>query len=425
MVLFSRQESLFMSFLSQTDPEIFNAIENERKRQQEIVNLIASENYTSRAVLEAQGSFLTYKYAEGYPGKRYYEGCQNIDKIEQLAIDRAKELFHAEHANVQPHGGSQANMAAYFAMLNYGDTIMAMDLSHGGHLTHGSPITFSGKTYKFVHYHVNRETERIDFPEVERLAKECQPKLIVAGYSAYPRIIDFERFKRIADSVGAKFMVDIAHICGLVAAGVHPSPIPYADVVTTTTHKTLRGTSGGLILCKSYLAKAIDSAVFPQMQGKALMHSVAGKAVSFHEALQPSFVDYAKKIIENAKAMAAELQSLGMRLVSGGTDNHLMLIDLNKLGVTGKQAAVALDKANIVCNKNEIPFDPLPPTKASGIRLGTPGVTTRGMGKEEMKTLARLIVKIIKNIDDENISQQVKQEVIELSRRFKVPGIND
>jgi glycine hydroxymethyltransferase len=425
MVLFSRQESLFMSFLSQTDPEVYYAIESERKRQGEIVNLIASENYTSRAVLEAQGSFLTYKYAEGYPGKRYYEGCQNIDKIEQLAIDRAKELFHAEHANVQPHGGSQANMAAYFAMLNYGDTIMAMDLSHGGHLTHGSPITFSGKTYKFVHYHVNRETERIDFPEVERLAKECHPKLIVAGYSAYPRIIDFERFKRIADSVGAKFMVDIAHICGLVAAGVHPSPIPYADVVTTTTHKTLRGTSGGLILCKSYLAKAIDSAVFPQMQGKALMHSVAGKAVAFHEALQPSFVDYAKKIIENAKAMAAELQSLGMRLVSGGTDNHLMLVDLNKLGVTGKQAAVALDKANIVCNKNEIPFDPLPPTKASGIRLGTPGVTTRGMGKEEMKTLARLIVKIIKNIDDEKISQQVKQEVTELSHRFKVPGITD
>jgi glycine hydroxymethyltransferase len=414
-----------MSFLSQTDPKIYNAIESERKRQQEIVNLIASENYTSRAVLEAQGSFLTYKYAEGYPGKRYYEGCQNIDTIEALAIQRAKDLFHADHANVQPHGGSQANMAAYFAMINYGDTILAMDLPHGGHLTHGSPVTFSGKTYKFVHYHVNRETERIDFPEVERLTKQYTPKLIVAGYSAYPRIIDFERFKFIADSVGAKFMVDIAHIAGLVAAGVHPSPVPYADVVTTTTHKTLRGTSGGLILCKGYLAKAIDSAVFPQTQGKALMHSVAGKAVAFYEAMQPSFVEYSKKIIENAQTLALELQRLGMRLVSGGTDNHLMLIDLSKSGVTGKQAAVALDKANIVCNKNEIPFDPLPPAKASGIRLGTPGVTTRGMGKEEMKTLAGLIVKIINNIDDEKISQQVKQEVTELSRHFKVPGITD
>jgi glycine hydroxymethyltransferase len=414
-----------MSFLRQSDPEIYEAIEAERKRQQEIVNLIASENYTSRAVLEAQGSFLTYKYAEGYPGKRYYEGCQNIDKIETLAIERAKELFHAEHANVQPHGGSQANMSAYFAMINYGDTVLAMDLSHGGHLTHGSPVTFSGKTYHFVHYHVNRETERIDFPEVERLAKEHKPKLIVAGYSAYPRTIDFERFKRIADSVGAKLMVDIAHICGLVAAGVHPSPVPYADVVTTTTHKTLRGTSGGLILCKSYLAKAVDSAVFPQTQGKALMHSVAGKAVAFHEALQPSFVEYAKNIISNAQAMADELQRLGLRLFSGGTDNHLMLIDLRNTGVTGIQAAKALDRANIVCNKNEIPFDPLPPAKASGIRLGTPGVTTRGMGKEEMKTLAGLIVKIIKNIDDEKISAQVKQEVTELSHRFKVPGITD
>jgi glycine hydroxymethyltransferase len=414
-----------MSFLRQADPEMYNAIECERERQQEIVNLIASENYTSRAVLEAQGSFLTYKYAEGYPGKRYYEGCRNIDTIEQLAIDRAKELFHAEHANVQPHGGSQANMAAYFAMINYKDTVLSMDLSHGGHLTHGSPVSFTGKTYNFVHYHVNRETERIDFPEIEKLAKQYQPKLIVSGYSAYPRIIDFERFKRIADSVGAKFMVDIAHIAGLVAAGVHPSPVPYAAVVTTTTHKTLRGTSGGLILCKSYLAKAIDSAVFPQMQGKALMHSVAGKAVAFREAMQPSFVQYAKNIIANAQAMAEELQKLGMRLVSGGTDNHLMLIDLTKTGLTGKQAAVALDAANIVCNKNEIPFDPLPPAKASGIRLGTSGVTSRGMGREEMKTLAKLIVKILKNIDDQKISQQVKEEVTAMSRRFKVPGISD
>ncbi len=414
-----------MSFLRQADPEIYNAIECERKRQQEIVNLIASENYASRAVLEAQGSFLTYKYAEGYPGHRYYRGCENMDTIETLAINRAKELFHAEHANVQPHSGSQANMASYFALINYGDTVMAMDLAHGGHLTHGSPVTFSGKSYKFVPYHVNRETERLDFPEIERLAKQYKPKLILAGYTAYPRIIDFERFRRIADSVGARLMVDMAHIAGLVAAGVHPTPVPYADVVTMTTHKTLRGTSGGLILCKGYLAQAIDSAVFPQTQGKALMHSVAGKAVAFHEAMQPSFVEYAKKIIENAQALAAELQRLGMRLVSGGTDNHLMLVNLSSTGVNGSQAAKALDMAGIVCNKNEIPFDILPPAKASGIRLGTPGVTTRGMGKEEMKAIAGLIVKIIKNIDDEKVSQEVKQEIKEISHRFKVPGITD
>jgi glycine hydroxymethyltransferase len=414
-----------MSFLSQTDPEIYDAIERERKRQKEIVNLIASENYTSRAVLEAQGSFLTYKYAEGYPGRRYYEGCQNIDIIEALAVNRAKELFHAEHANVQPHSGSQANMAAYFALLDYGDTVMAMDLPHGGHLTHGSPITFSGKTYKFVHYHVNRETERIDFPEIEKLAKECKPKLIVAGYTAYPRTIDFERFRRIADSVGAKLMTDIAHIAGLVAAGVHPTPVPYADVVTMTTHKTLRGTSGGLILCKADMARAIDSAVFPQAQGKALMHSVAAKSVAFHEAMQPSFVEYQKKVLENARAMAAELQRLGMRLVSGGTDNHLMLVDLTATGLTGRQVAKALDATGIVCNYNEIPFDTRPPLKTSGIRLGTPGVTTRGMGKEEMKTIAGLIVKIIKNIEDEKTGEQVRQEIKELSRRFPVPGISD
>ena len=314
-----------MSFLSRTDPEVHDAIECEKQRQKEIVNLIASENYTSRAVLEAQGSFLTYKYAEGYPGKRYYRGCDNVDIIEALAIKRAKELFHAEHANVQPHSGSAANMAAYFALLDYGDTVMAMDLSHGGHLTHGSPVTFSGRSYKFVPYHVNRETERIDFPEVERLAKEHKPKLILAGYTAYPRTIDFERFRRIADSVGAKLMVDMAHIAGLVAAGLHPTPIPYADVVPPTTHKTLRGTSGGLILCKAEYAQAIDSAVFPEAQGKPLMHAVAGKAVALLEAMQPSFVDYQKAILENARALAAELQKQGLRLVSRGTDNHLAI----------------------------------------------------------------------------------------------------
>jgi glycine hydroxymethyltransferase len=414
-----------MSFLSQNDPEIYNAIECEKKRQKEIVNLVASENYASRAVLEAQGSFLTYKYAEGYPGHRYYRGCENMDTIENLAIKRAKELYHADHANVQPHSGSQANMAAYFALMEYGDTIMAMDLSHGGHLTHGSPITFSGRSYNFVHYHVSRETERIDFPEIEMLAKEHKPKVILAGYTAYPRIIDFERFRRIADSVGAKLMVDMAHIAGLVAAGLHPTPVPYADVVTTTTHKTLRGTSGGLILCKKEYAKAINAAVFPETQGKPLMHSVAAKAVALYEAMQPSFVEYQKKILENARALAAELQKQGLRLVSGGTDNHLVLVDLTATGVTGSQAAKALDTAGIVCNKNEIPFDTRPPAVTSGIRLGTPAATSRGFGKEEMQQIAALIVKVIKNIDNEKVIEEVRQEVARICRRFPVPGIDD
>jgi glycine hydroxymethyltransferase len=412
-----------MSFLSQTDPEISRAIECEQKRQKEIVNLIASENYASPAVLEALGSFLTYKYAEGYPGRRYYGGCENMDVIENLAIDRAKELFKAEHANVQPHSGSQANMASYFALINYGDTVMAADLAHGGHLTHGSPITFSGKSYHFVPYHVNKETERLDFPEIERLAKEHKPKLILAGYSAYPRIIDFEHFRRIADSVGALFMVDIAHIAGLVAAGVHPSPVPYADVVTMTTHKTLRGPSGGLILCKAQYAKAIDSAVFPRMQGKPLMHVVAAKAVALREAMQPSFIEYQKKILENARALAAELQAQGMRLISGGTDNHLMLVDLTTLGVTGVQVEKTLDAANIVANHNEIPYDPRPPKTTSGIRFGTPAATSRGFGKEEMKVIAGHIVKVIKNIDDEKIREEVKQEITKICRKFPVPGI--
>jgi glycine hydroxymethyltransferase len=413
-----------MSFLDKADPEISRAIECEAKRQKEIVNLIASENYASPAVLEALGSFLTYKYAEGYPGHRYYRGCENMDTIENLAIQRAKELFKAEHANVQPHSGSQANMAAYFALLNYGDTVMAMDLAHGGHLTHGSPVAFSGKSYKFVPYHVNKETERIDFPEIEKLAKECKPKLIVAGYTAYPRTIDFERFRRIADSVGAKLMVDIAHIAGLVAAGVHPSPVPYADIVTMTTHKTLRGPSGGLILCKAGFAKAIDSAVFPQAQGKPLMHVVAAKAVAFHEAMQPSFVVYQKLILENARALAAALQKLGLRLVSGGTDNHLVLVDLTATGVTGSHAAKVLDTAGIVCNKNEIPFDTRPPAVTSGIRLGTPGVSTRGFGKEEMKIIAGLIFKVIQNIEDSEVIEEVRQEIKLMSRRFPVPGID-
>jgi glycine hydroxymethyltransferase len=414
-----------MSFLSRSDPEISKAIECEAERQKETVNLIASENYTSRAVLEAQGSFLTYKYAEGYPGRRYYGGCDNVDTIEELAIKRAKELFKADHANVQPHSGSQANMAAYFALMDYNDTIMAMDLAHGGHLTHGSPVTFSGRSYKFVHYHVNRETERIDFPEVEKLAKKHKPKVILAGYTAYPRIIDFERFKRIADSVGAKLMVDMAHIAGLVAAGLHPTPVPYADVVTTTTHKTLRGTSGGLILCKAEYARAIDAAVFPEAQGKPLMHAVAGKAVALYEAMQPSFVDYQKAILENARALAAELQKQGLRLVSGGTDNHLVLVDLSAFNVTGQQAEKALDAAGIITNKNTIPFDTRPPAVASGIRLGTPAATARGFGKEEMQRFAALIVKVIKNIDKEKVIEEVRQQVAAICRRFPVPGIDD
>ncbi|MBN1161945.1 MAG: serine hydroxymethyltransferase [Dehalococcoidales bacterium] len=414
-----------MSFLSRSDPEISKAIECEAKRQKETVNLIASENYTSKAVLEAQGSFLTYKYAEGYPGRRYYGGCENVDTIEELAIKRAKELFKADHANVQPHSGSQANMAAYFALMDYGDTVMAMDLAHGGHLTHGSPVTFSGRSYKFVHYHVNRETERIDFPEVEKLAKQHKPRVILAGFTAYPRIIDFERFKRIADSVGAKLMVDMAHIAGLVAAGLHPTPIPYADVVTTTTHKTLRGTSGGLILCKQEYARAIDSAVFPETQGKPLMHAVAGKAVALYEAMQPSFIDYQKAILENARALAAELQNQGLRLVSGGTDNHLVLVDLSAFGVTGRQAEKTLDAAGIITNKNTIPFDSRPPAVTSGIRLGTPAATARGLGKEEMRQIAALVVKVIRNIDKEKVIEEVRQQVAAICRCFPVPGIDD
>lgn len=414
-----------MSYLSRTDPEISQAIECDKQKLRDTVNLIASENYASRAVLEAQGSFLTYKYAEGYPGHRYYRGCENLDTIEELAIKRAKELYHAEHANVQPHSGAQANMAAYFALLKYGDTVMAMSLTHGGHLTHGSPVTFSGRSYKFIPYHVNRETERIDFPEVEKLAKEHKPKLIVSGYTAYSRIIDFERFRHIADAVGARLMVDMAHIAGLVAAGLHPTPVPYADVVTTTTHKTLRGTSGGLILCRAELAKAIDAAVFPEAQGKPLMHAVAAKAVALHEAMQPSFAEYQKATLENARILATELQKLGLRIVSGGTDNHLMLVDLTATGVTGSKAAKALDTAGIVCNKNEIPFDTRPPAVTSGIRLGTPAVTTRGFGQAEMKLIAALIVKVIRQPDDKKVLGEVREAVAQLCRRFPVPGIDD
>ncbi|MDD5038493.1 MAG: serine hydroxymethyltransferase [Dehalococcoidales bacterium] len=414
-----------MSSLSKTDPEISAAFDKEKKRQRETINLIASENYASRAVLEAQGSFLTNKYAEGYPGRRYYGGCENIDIVESLAIKRAKELFHAEHANVQPHSGAQANMAAYYALLKYGDTVMGMKLAHGGHLTHGDKVSFSGKLYNFISYGVDQETERIDYPTLEKLALEHKPRLIVVGASAYPRIIDFERFRYIADRVGARLMADIAHIAGMIAVGLHPSPVPYADVVTSTTHKTLRGPRGGFILCRQELASAIDSAVFPETQGGPLMHVISAKAVAFHEAMQPGFTDYQRATLDNALILASELQRLGLRLISGGTDNHMVLVDLTPTGVTGKAAEEALCKVNIVVNRNSIPFETRPPTQTSGIRLGTPAVTTRGFGQEEMKHIASLIVRVITNIGDSRTGTQVSQEVSQLCSRFPVPGIDD
>jgi len=414
-----------MDSLSQTDPEISQALELEAKRQRETINLIASENYASRAVLQAEGSFLTNKYAEGYPGKRYYGGCENVDIVENLAIRRAKELFKAQHANVQPHSGAQANMASYYALLEYGDTVMGMSLAHGGHLTHGDKVSFSGKSYNFIHYGVNRETERMDYPEIERLAKKHQPKLIVTGASAYPRIIDFERFRHIADLVGAKLMVDMAHIAGMVAVGLHPTPIPYAEVVTSTTHKTLRGPRSGFILCRKELAGAIDDGVFPQMQGGPLMHAIAGKAVCFQEAMQPGFTDYQRAVLENAQVLASGLQQNGLRLISGGTDNHLVLVDLAETGITGRQAEEALGAAGIVVNRNVIPFDRQPPRITGGIRLGTPAVTTRGFGKEEIKQIAAMIIKILTHIDNPKIQKEVREEVSQICSRFPVPGIDD
>jgi glycine hydroxymethyltransferase len=414
-----------MSFLSQTDPEISDAINKEAKRQKETINLIASENYTSRAVLEAEGSVMTNKYAEGYPQRRYYGGCENMDIVENLAIQRGKELFRAEYVNIQPHSGSQANMAAYYTLLEYGDTVMGMSLAHGGHLTHGNKVSFSGKSYNFILYGVNKETERIDYQELERLVLEHKPKLIVAGASAYPRIIDFEHLRHIADLVEAKLMVDMAHIAGIVAAGLHPSPVPYSDIVTSTTHKTLRGPRSGFILCRRELGSAIDSAVFPEMQGGPLMQVIAAKAVAFHEAMQPSFVDYQRATLDNALTLATELQRLGLRLISGGTDNHLVLVDLTETGVTGREAEEALGATGIVINRNAIPFDSQPPLITSGIRLGTPAVTTRGFTREEMKCIASLIAKVITNIGDLDIQNQVKQEVSQICHRFPVHGSDD
>jgi glycine hydroxymethyltransferase len=409
--------------LRDIDPEVAAAIERDEQRQRFTINLIASENYASRAVLEAQGSVLTNKYAEGYPGKRYYGGCQNVDLAEELAIERAKKLFNAEHANVQPHSGAQANMAAYFALLEYGDTVLAMSLPNGGHLTHGSKINFSGRFYNFITYGVDKETETIDYDQVEKLALAHKPKLIVAGASSYPRIIDFKRFRQIADKIGAKLVVDMAHLAGLIAADVHPSPVPYAEVVTSTTHKTLRGPRGGFILCQAKFASIIDSNVFPGVQGGPLMHVIAAKAVAFHEAMQPEFVSYQKAVLRSAKVMASELGRLGLRLVSGGTDTHLLLVDLSPIAITGRIAEKALDAVGITVNKNVIPFDSRPPQITSGIRLGTPAVTSRGFKDKEMKLIARLIVRVLSNLGDEKIYDEVRQQVSEVCNRFPVPGI--
>ena len=413
-----------MSYLQKTDPELSRIIEQEKKRQNETINLIASENYTSKAVLEALGSFLTDKYAEGYPHHRHYGGCENVDEIETLAIERLKKLYKADHANVQPHAGAQANMGAYFALLEYGDTVMGMKLEHGGHMTHGDPITFSGRSYKFIHYGVNKETERIDYDEVERLALEHKPKLIIAGATAYPRIIDFERFRTIADKVGAKLMVDMAHLAGLIAVGLHPTPVPYADVVTSTTHKTLRGPRSAFILCRKELAHEIDHAVFPEMQGGPLVHAIAAKATCFYEALQPSFYDYQKAVLNNALTLAIELQKDGLKLVSGGTDNHLILVDLTRTGVNGKDAQEALERVGIVVNRNSIPFDAQSTWTTGGIRVGTPAATTRGFRQSEMKQVAAWIIKVVSHIDDKAIETQVREEVKQLCSRFPVPSIS-
>lgn len=413
-----------MDALGKSDPEVCEAIRREQERQRRNIELIAAENYASRAVLEAQGSVLTDKYAEGYPKHRYYGGCQEVDVAEELAKERAERLFGAEHANVQPHSGAQANMAAYFTLINYGDTVMASRLDHGGHLTHGSPATFSGRFYQFVHYGVSQETERLDYNEIERLALEHRPKLIVAGASAYSRIIDFKRFGEIAELVGARLMVDMAHIAGLVAAGVHPSPVPYADIITSTTHKTLRGPRGGFALSKAELASRLDHAVFPEAQGGPLMHAIAAKAVAFGEAMKPEFLSYQRAVVENAQILASELQKGGLRIVSGGTDNHLLLVDLSTTGITGKHAEDILDSVGITVNKNAIPFDTSPPQVAGGIRLGTPAVTTRGFGPDEMRRIAHLIVKMLANMDDENIHSEVRQEVAAISNRFPVPGLD-
>ncbi|RKZ31813.1 serine hydroxymethyltransferase [bacterium] len=409
-----------MANLKQTDPEIFDSIQKELERQRDGLELIASENYTSAAVLEANGCIMTNKYAEGYPGRRYYGGCDYVDIAESLARERAMELFGAEHANVQPHSGSQANMAVYFAELEPGDTIMGLNLSHGGHLTHGHPVNFSGILYNIVQYGVDKESELLDYDAVAEIAHKNKPKLIMTGASAYPRFWDFAKFREIADSVGAILVADMAHFAGLVAAGLHPSPIPDSHYVTTTTHKTLRGPRGGMILCKEDFAKKLDKTVMPGMQGGPLMHVIAAKAVCLKEAMTDEFKSYQQRVLDNAKALAKALESGGLRLVSGGTDNHLILVDLRPKGITGKVAENALDKAAITVNKNTIPFDPEKPFVTSGIRIGTPAVTTRGMGTAEMETIGGWIIEAIDNVENDTKLEQIKQKVVELCNKFPI-----
>lgn len=407
-----------LDFLRKQDPQVLEAIQLELGRQRDKIELIASENFVSRAVMEAMGTVLTNKYAEGYPGRRYYGGCEYVDIAENIARDRVKELFGAEHANVQPHSGAQANMAVYFTILKPGDTVLGMNLSHGGHLTHGSPVNFSGTLYNFVEYGVDQESHRINYEDVRAKALEHKPKLIVAGASAYPRVIDFAKFREIADEVGAYFMVDMAHIAGLVAAGLHPNPVPHAHFVTSTTHKTLRGPRGGLILCKEEFAKAIDKSVFPGVQGGPLMHVIAAKAVAFGEALQPDFKEYASRIVSNAKAFADALQAEGLTLVSGGTDNHLVLVDVSKINLTGKVAEHLLDEVNITTNKNTIPYDEQSPFVTSGVRMGTPAVTSRGFDEEAMKEVASIIALTLKNPEDQAKHEEARQRVAALCQRF-------
>jgi glycine hydroxymethyltransferase len=408
------------SHLATADPEVMDAIRRETERQKQNLELIASENIVSEAVLEAQGSVLTNKYAEGYSGKRYYGGCEFVDVVEDLAVARVKELFGAEHANVQPHSGSQANMAVYFSQLEPGSTMLAMNLSHGGHLTHGSPVNFSGKFFNVVHYGVRESDHRLDYEQLESLARQHKPKMIVAGYSAYPRQLDFERFRAIADEVGALLMTDMAHFAGLVAAGVHPSPVPHCDFVTSTTHKTLRGPRGGLILCKEKHAKSLNSSVFPGNQGGPLMHVIAAKAVAFKEALAPEFKAYQRQIVANAKALAASLVEHGFSLLTGGTDNHLMMLDLRGSELTGKVAEATLDQARITVNKNTVPFDPRSPMVTSGVRIGTPAVTSRGMRESEMGAIGGLIARALSRVGDASALRAIGDEVAELCRRFPI-----
>ncbi|HXC48251.1 MAG TPA: serine hydroxymethyltransferase [Candidatus Sulfotelmatobacter sp.] len=406
--------------LDKVDPQIADLLREEAVRQATGLELIPSENLVSEAVLEAMGSIFTNKYAEGYPGKRYYGGCEFADKVEQLAIDRAKQLFGADHANVQAHSGTSANVAVYMSALKPGDTVLGMALAHGGHLTHGHPLNFSGRMYKFVEYHVKQEDERIDYDEIEKLAQEHQPKMIVAGASAYSRIIEFERIAKVAKAVGAIFFVDMAHIAGLVAAGVHPSPVQHADIVSTTTHKTLRGPRGGMVLSKASFAKEIDKLTFPGTQGGPLVHTIAAKAVCFKEAMEPSFIEYQKQVVANAKALANAISRHGFRVVSGGTDNHVFMVEVHPRGITGSDAEKALDRAGITVNKNAIPFDPLPPMKAGGIRLGSPSVTTRGMREPEMELIANGVAEVLTHMGDAAVEQKVRKQVAELAARFPI-----